>query len=149
MGKLLLMLVLFWAYTGFSQLLLVWIADLPSENGFYLARSAGSWGLVCWVIGIGHFALPLAALLSHRLKRSPARVAAVGAYLVVLHYVDTYWLVVPALDGAGPRPHWLDLAALVALAGACTALVLLRTRRESSVPSGDPRLSRSLGFEDA
>lgn len=148
-GKLFLMLVLFWAYTGFSQLLLVWIADLPSENAFYVDRSRGSWAAVCWVIGVGHFALPLAALLSHRLKRSPARIAAVGAYLVVLHYVDVYWLVMPALDRAGPRPHWLDLAAFVAVAGACATWVRVKTRGESRIPAGDPRLGQSLAFEDA
>ena len=100
-------------------------------------------------MGVGHFALPLAALLSHRFKRSPARVAAAGAYLAVLHYVDVYWLVMPALDRAGPRPHWLDCAAFVAVAGTCTTWVRVRTRRESPIASGDPRLGESLAFEDA
>ena len=148
-GKLLLMLVLFWAYTGFCQLLLIWIADLPNENGWYLARSAGSWSVVATAVGVAHFALPFLALLSWRLKRTPGLVATVAAWLLGAHYLDVYWLVLPALDHAGPRLHWLDLAALVALGGTSLLYGALRARRQPPVPIHDPRLERSLHFENA
>ena len=148
-GKLMLTLVLFWAYTGFCQLLLIWIADLPAENGFYLARSRGSWSVIAAMVGVAHFALPFLALLSFRLKRSPALVATVGVWLLVAHYIDVYWIVLPVLDRTGVRPHWLDLAALVALGGASISYATVRARHQNPVPVHDPRLERSLRFENA
>ncbi len=44
LGKLLLMMVMLWAYFSFSQLLIVWVGDLPHEISFYLPRFATSWG---------------------------------------------------------------------------------------------------------
>ena len=39
-----LMMVMVWAYFSVSQLLIVWIGDLPHEISFYLPRFATSWG---------------------------------------------------------------------------------------------------------
>ena len=37
-GKLMLAFVCFWTYIAFSQLLLIWIADLPDETPFFITR---------------------------------------------------------------------------------------------------------------
>jgi hypothetical protein len=148
-GKLLLVTVMFWAYTGFCQLLLMWIADIPAESVFYDRRSAGGWGRVSAVLGIAHFAVPFLLLLSWRLKRTPFCVAAVGVWLLVAHYVDVFWLVLPAHDTVGPRLDFRDVAALFAIGGACAAYAAFRARNVAALPLNDPRLERSLEFENA
>jgi hypothetical protein len=147
-GKLFIMLVLFWAYIGFCQLLLIWIADLPAENAWYLVRSAGSWSLVSGAVLVFHFALPFAALLSWRLKRSPAFVAFVAVWLLGAHYLDVYWLVFPTLDQAGLRLHWMDFAAWGALTGTCFCAATVLSRRDRPLPVNDPRLAGSLRLEN-
>ena len=58
LGRLMLTAVLFWAYIAFFQLLLIWIANLPREVGFYLRRSQGSFAVVSALLVVGHLALP-------------------------------------------------------------------------------------------
>ena len=49
--------------------------------------------------------------------------------LVVVHVLDVYWLVLPALHAAGARPSWLDVAALLFVGGARTVVVGARVSR--------------------
>ena len=94
----------------------------------------------------GHFLLPFFALLSRELKRRPTALAAVGAWLLVMHFVDVYWIVLPALHPAGARPHWLDAAAVAGIGGAAAAFGIWRARGASIVASGAPEYARSLEF---
>src|SRR5262249_29421806 len=43
LGKLVFAFVVFWAYIGFSQYMLIWYANLPEETVWYRARQTGSW----------------------------------------------------------------------------------------------------------
>ncbi len=121
LGNLLLTFVVFWAYVAFSQLLIIWIADVPGEVGWYVTRLRGSWGWLALAVLLGQFALPFFALLLRSVKRAPDRLMKVGALLLVLHYLDVYWLVLPELHPGGVRLHWLDLAGLCTVGGCVLA----------------------------
>jgi hypothetical protein len=127
-GNLLLTLVLGWAYLGYSQYLIIWIGDLPAEVPFYLTRTRGSWGALSILLVAGHFVLPFLLLLFRRISRSRAALAAVGAWLVFMHFVDVYWLVLPVAHPDGLRLHWLDIAAVLAVTGLATAASVLVRR---------------------
>lgn len=146
LGKLLLAAVLFWAYIAYSQYLIVWIANLPREVVWYVPRTRTSWRWVGVALLAGHFALPALALLSWRLKRRAAALAALGAWVVAMHYLDLYWVVLPALHPEGFRPHWLDLAALFGVGGVATGFGVWRLRSAPAVPVGDPGLEHSLEY---
>ncbi len=146
-GNVMLAMTVFWAYIAFVQMMLIWIADLPEEVTWYATRSHGTWGAVCWYLGIAHFALPFLALLVRKWKRDPRTLAAIGAWLVVAHYVDMYWLIMPTLHPQGARVHWLDLAALLAVAGAAVSFAAWRFAAVPAVPQDDPALADSLSFE--
>jgi len=145
-GRLLFAFVIFWAYQGFAQLLIVWIANLPAEVGFYQRRSGGAWGWVSFALAIAHFVLPFLVLLSRRLKRSPRGLAAVAAWLLFAHYVDIYWLVMPNLTPGRVAVHWLDLAALLAIFGALGLFGLFLFRNRSLVADTDPYFHQSLRY---
>jgi len=146
LGKLMLTFLIFWAYIAFVQLLLIWIADLPQEVQWYVVRTRGGWAVLAGVLVIGHFLLPLFALLMRPLTRRPAALAAIAGWLLLMHYVDVYWLVLPALHGEGVRPHWLDLAAWAGVGGIVFAYALRLLATAPLLPAGDPRLERSLSF---
>jgi len=145
LGRLLLTFVLLWAYIAYSQGLLVWIADLPHEVGFYTARVASRWGGLLVLLACGHFALPFVLLLSRRLKRSGTALAAIGVWLLVMHYVDVFWVVVPALRGATPV-HWLDVPVLAAVLSTSALFVAWRASGTAALPTRDPRLARALEY---
>src|SRR5205823_1121376 len=72
-GKLLLAMVMLYAYFAFSQFLITWAGNLPEEIPFYLRRLHGGWQVVGLLLILFHFALPFVLLLSRQRKREPVR----------------------------------------------------------------------------
>jgi hypothetical protein len=117
------------AYFAFSRFLLVWSADLPEEIPFYLHRVTHGWGWVSLALIALHFALPFFLLLFRRIKKQPQALAAIASLVVAMHFVDMYWLVMPALPEHGIGDVLTAAAATAAvgglwLAGVLTALPL-------------------------
>jgi hypothetical protein len=144
LGTLLLGFVCLWAYCAFSQFLLMWIATLPEEIRWYRARLDGGWRWVAALIALGHFALPFLLLLQRSIKERPRRLAAVCAWLLLMHAVDLYWLVLPALHPGQWYPHWTSLTAFLGVGGLCVAAYLWVQRGGFTVPVRDPFLLHSL-----
>ncbi|MFL6232488.1 MAG: hypothetical protein ACJ76N_05085 [Thermoanaerobaculia bacterium] len=147
-GKLLLTFVAFWAYMAFSQFLLIWYANLPEETSFFARRMAGSWRTAGVILLFGHFLVPFFLLLSRALKRNDTALAAMSAWLLAMHLLDLYWLVMPNLHPAGMVPSLLDAAALIGCCGVFLAAFGGVLRRQALVPLRDPRLPESLTFEN-
>ena len=146
LGQLLLTFIIFWAYIAFAQYLIIWIGDVPHDVSWYVVRSRSSWGLLGLIVGIGQFAIPFALLLSRSLKRRPGFLAALGGWLLAMHLLEVYWLVLPAIDPAGVSVSWLDVAALLMIGGFALAAACWRARKEPALPLGDPYLGRALHY---
>jgi len=145
-GKLLLAFIAFWAYMAFSQYMLIWVGNLPEELQWIVVRSRGVWRPIGILILLGHFVVPFFLLLSRDLKRSPPALAAVAAWVVVIHYVDLYWVVMPAANEAHLGLHWTHLTAFVGIGGLSVAAALLLFRAGRPVPVRDPFLEDSLRY---
>jgi hypothetical protein len=147
-GKFLFAFTAFWAYIAFSQFFLMWYANLPEETTWYRARMEGSWMAVSIFLMVGHFAAPFFYLMGRTVKRKGATLAAGGAWVLVMHFVDLYWQVMPTLHPEGFSPSALDVAALVAVGGCFVAAAGWLMRRQALVPLRDPRIGESLAFEN-
>ncbi|HMC11351.1 MAG TPA: hypothetical protein VKH44_08675, partial [Pirellulaceae bacterium] len=121
LGNLLLAFVMVWAYLSFSQFLLIWAGNLPEEVPWYLRRLQGGWQWFGLALVLFHFVLPFVLLLSADIKRDGRRLAVVACLVLVMRFVDLFWLIVPAgddLDEGGLHLHWLDVPlGLLAVAG--------------------------------
>ncbi|HEX5030618.1 MAG TPA: quinol:cytochrome C oxidoreductase [Candidatus Eisenbacteria bacterium] len=148
-GKLLFAFMVFWTYISFCQFFLIWYANLPEETIWYKARMEGSWMTVSLFLMAGHFVAPFFYLMGRSVKRNGATLAAGGAWLLAMHFVDLYWQVMPTLHPEGVRPSALDVAALLAVGGCFVAAAGWLMRRHALVPLRDPRLAESLAFENA
>jgi hypothetical protein len=147
LGKLMLAFTAFWAYIGFSQFLLVWIANIPEEAPWYGLRIFGSWRPLSIALFFLHFVLPFFTLLSRNLKLQPRRLAVVAVYLLVIHAVDLYWLVWPALTGTeGPTFHWTLVTAFVGVGGISVGFALLQAKNRFTLPVKDPYIAESLRY---
>jgi hypothetical protein len=147
-GKFLFAFTAFWAYIAFSQFFLVWYANLPEETIWFKARLEGSWKALSILLMAGHFGVPFLFLMGRAVKRRGSTLALGGAWLLVMHFVDLYWQVMPTLHPEGIRPSVLDVAAFVAVGGAFVAAASWLLRRQALVPLRDPRLPESLAFEN-
>ncbi|HTP27388.1 MAG TPA: hypothetical protein VMK12_17265, partial [Anaeromyxobacteraceae bacterium] len=148
LGKWLLAFVAFWGYIAFSQYLLMWIANLPDEVPWYFARNKTGFLPVGIFLVVCHFIIPFFLLLSRDLKRNPRALRAMAVWILVVHYIDVYWVMMPALrPSQGVAPRLTDLAAVVGIGAAAVAFVLWRLRGRPAVPVGDPYLEESLRYE--
>ncbi|AKU97702.1 hypothetical protein AKJ09_04366 [Labilithrix luteola] len=152
LGKLMFGFLVFWAYIGFSQFMLIWYAALPEETTFFHNRwDHTPWARVSLVLIVVHFVVPFFWLISRNFKRNLGRLQLGAALLLVMHVVDIYWLVMPnyLLNKPGFSFHWMDAACLLAVGGIYGAFVFFRMTKYPLVPVGDPRLQRSLHFQNA
>lgn len=94
-GKWMLTFIMVWAYFSFSQWLIIWAGNLPTEISFYLKRLNGGWGQVGLFLVIFHFAIPFALLLSRPFKRNIRKLVWLAAWLMIMRYIDLFWIIEP------------------------------------------------------
>jgi hypothetical protein len=142
LGKLLLALVMLWAYFAFSQFLIIWSGNLPEEITYYLRRIYGGWGAVIVAIGILHFAAPFLFLLSRGIKRSPRSLAMIATLIIVMRMVDLLWMLGPAFD----HRKWIvmDVVALIGFGGLWLALFTWQLGKRSLIPINDPQFESTM-----
>jgi hypothetical protein len=145
-GKLMLAFTAFWTYCAFSQFMLIWIANIPEESAWYVVRMRGGWTNVGIFLIAANFFIPFFTLLSRSLKLRPRALGVVAVWLMVVHYVDIYWLVMPALFPDRPHPHVAHFTALLGIGGIALATALWRAKGHYAIPVKDPNLSYSLRY---
>lgn len=150
LGKFMFAFTFFWGYIAFSQYMLYWYANIPEETEFFLHRGTNGWDLPSWVLVFGHFAAPFLLMLSRHAKRTfPAVRQAVAAWILAVHFLDLYWLVMPNVDHHFHFNPLQDIGCWLFVAGVLFAVIFRRLASAPIVPAGDPRLPRSLRFENA
>ena len=110
------------------------------------SRTRGGWNILAGVVLGGHFVLAFLVLLIRDFKRSVAAMASLGALLLVMHYLDVYWIVMPSAPHTGVAGPWLDVGALMVVAGVASVTWSLRRRGEPAVVRGDPLVGASLQY---
>jgi hypothetical protein len=144
LGNLLLTLVMLWAYTAFSQFLLIWAGNLKEEIVWYLPRMAHGWQWIAGFLVACQFGLPFALLLFRKVKDQLRHLAVVGMLILVTCFVNLFWQIVPSSPPDGLAAHWLDLlAALLGMAGiggTWGGVFLGQLKRRPLVPLHDPAL---------
>jgi len=148
LGKLLLAFTMLWAYLSFSQFLIIWSGNLPEEIPWYVKRTTGSWGYVAIALVVGHFFLPFLLLLSQDLKKRPAMLARVAAFIIIMRLVDLIWLVEPQFRPGTAFPiHWLDITVPVGLTGIWMFMFARNLRSRSLMPVNDPYFKEAFAHE--
>ena len=142
LGKLLLALVMLWAYFAFSQYLIIWSGNLPEEISWYLVRTHGVWGGIIITIGILHFAAPFLFLLSRSIKRNPRKLVVVAAVILVMRFVDLLWMLVPAFPDH--NWIWLDVISVLGFGGLWMAFFTWQLGKRSLIPINDPQFESTL-----
>lgn len=148
LGKMLFAFTVFWAYIGFSQYFLIWYGNIPEETVFYAHRTHGAWNGLTHMLVWGHFLVPFFFLMSRNIKRRRPLLIVGSVWMLLMHYADLYWLIMPVLHEHTVHVHALDLMTLVGMGCLFVGTVQYFMGRAPLIPLGDPRLPRSLAFEN-
>jgi hypothetical protein len=144
LGKLLLALVMLWAYFAFSQFLIIWSGNLPEEISWYLPRTRGGWGAIALTVVVLHFALPFLFLLSRSLKRDARKLVIVAAMILVMRLIDLLWMIAPEFTGEHFHISWMDVVAPIAIGGLWLAAFAWQLSKRALIPINDPQYESVL-----
>jgi len=143
-GKFLFGFTVFYAYIAFSQFMLIWYANLPEETIFYLHRSHGSWMTVSMSLLVFKFIVPFLALAPRGAKRNMKNLIWVSVLILVMQYVDIYWLVYPNLDSNQVLFSFWEIGIFIGFLGLFLASIFKFLSKHSVVAVKDPRIQEAL-----
>jgi len=151
LGKLLLALVMLWAYFAFSQFLIIWSGNLPEEIAYYLVRTHAVWGAIIVIVTILHFGAPFLFLLSRDLKRDPHKLVLVAGLVLIMRVIDLLWLFLPAFthEHFSLKHVVYGLVAPVAIGGFWFWFFLWQLGKRSLIPINDPQFESVMEQQHA
>lgn len=156
LGKYLFAFVFFWGYIAFSQYMLLWYANLPETVRWLSRRGAttapnhvNGWSALILILLFCHLLIPFGGLLSRHIKRKAGTLLFWAIWLLVFHYLDLYWLIMPEYGpGFHPLSIAMDISAFVGIGGVFLATIIRLGSHHSLRPTHDPRLAESLAFHN-
>ena len=138
-GNLLLTYVMTWAYVAFTQFLIIWAEDLPTEIVWYLPRVQTSWRWLTLFVFVAQFALPFLLLLARSVKRSHRALGRLAAALLVAQLAFNIYLVLPVVRPDGIAFAWTDPVAIAALLALWLAAWWFNFHDRGDEPAADSR----------
>lgn len=148
LGNLVFTFVMLWAYLAFSQFLIIWAGNLVKEIPWYLTRAEGGWAIVAIVIIFLSFAIPFYLLLMRAIKRRVETLSTLCGALIVVTFVDVYWMIAPSYEKTGPRFYLLDFLLPVGLGGIWVAAFVRQLKGRPLLPLHDPGFAGALEHGD-
>jgi hypothetical protein len=148
-GKLMLALVMVWAYFNLSQFLIIWSGNIPEETPWYIKRMTGGWGAVGLILILFHFVFPFVILLSRDVKRRSKWLAVMAVFILVMRLIDLFYHIGPSpmtSGGHGGAFHlsWMDFAAPIGIGGIWLWYFFGQLAKRPLVPVKDPFLSNAI-----
>ncbi len=146
LAKMMFAFMIFWGYMAFSQYFLIWYGNIPEETIWFLHRWEGSWKIVTLILVFGHFVIPFLIMVTRGAKRNLGALKILAIWLLLMHLVDMYWLVMPTLHKHAVHISWIDFATLIGIGGIFFWVFWNRFMARPVVPVGDPKLKQSIAF---
>lgn len=151
LGKLILALVMVWAYFNFSQFLIIWSGNIPEETGWILTRMKNGWGYIGVGLILFHFAFPFLVLLQQDFKRHSKWIAMLAIFILAIRLVDMFYLIGPSnrivtggLEQGAFRISWLDFVGPFAVGGIWLWWFFGELLKRPLVPAKDPYFEEAI-----
>ena len=128
LGKFTFAFSVFWAYTLFSQYIVIWYGDIPTETFFLVVRGAlidgpggmtlyTPWMIPTWIVPLLVWAIPFTVLMGVKPKKTPAILGTVAFLGLIGMWIERYVLVVPSLEPRHIPFNWIELAVTLGFLG--------------------------------
>ncbi|MFY8202266.1 MAG: hypothetical protein ACOVLE_16435, partial [Pirellula staleyi] len=146
MGKFMFGFVMFWSYIAFSQLVLIWYANIPEETFWYDVRLKDNWQYLSYGLIAFHFAIPFLGLISRHVRRHRTGLLFWSIWILVAHWLDMTFLILPNAGPATTFPLIGHLFGGVGMLCIFAALFILRASGVPLVAMRDPRLPEAMKY---
>ncbi|HIL58202.1 MAG TPA: hypothetical protein EYG39_09885 [Rhodothermales bacterium] len=141
MGKFMFAFVVFWTYIAFSQYMLYWYGNLPEETLWFHKRAFEGYGTVGQALVWFHFVLPFLILLPRFSKRFYPILGVMAGWLLVMHWIDLWWVAMPSIIPAGDHYGAAEAHALLAPAMEGAQTVLTNMQQAPILSDGVPEIA--------
>lgn len=150
LGKMMFAFIVFWAYIGFSQFMLIWYANLPEETIFYRLRSENGWYTWSLILLFGHFVVPFLIMIGRFMKFRKHLMAIMVFYYLIMHFIDHFWLIHPTKGIAHDNAslNWLAVICTLAFIAIFAGLFLRKFRLHAMQPKNDVYYQKSLHYHN-
>jgi hypothetical protein len=143
-GKFTMGFTVFWAYIAFCQFMLIWYANIPEETEFFVLRATEGWMGISMALLVFKFIVPFLALLPRAAKRNHNHMVLICAIILIMEYVDIYWMVYPNFYNNHVTFGFYEIAMLLLFAGIFMLGIMRFFQKNNIVAVKDPRLHEAL-----
>lgn len=146
-GMLLLAFTLLSCYAEFAQYFVVWNANMPEETFWYLIREQGGWWGISMALILCKCFVPFFALLPIHTKTNFKVLVPVCLLIVVAHFADLAFNILPAWHPAKHHEKWmfLHIGCLLFMGGLLGKIFIKKFNAHPPYPQRDPRLLEAMG----
>ncbi|MBS1537453.1 MAG: quinol:cytochrome C oxidoreductase [Bacteroidetes bacterium] len=142
-GKFMFAFTIFWTYIAFSQYFLIWYGNIPEETIYYVKRLQGGWELFGWGSIFLHFIVPFLMLLRQDVKRRLPVMMAGACLLLLAHFIDLCWIVLPVFSKTLIFGYQ-EITAWLFFFGLFTYIVAKQFASNNLIPVNDPYIKESI-----
>src|SRR5690606_40155338 len=103
-----------------------------------------SWIYVTYSLLICRFIIPFIVLLPMGNKRNLRLLRFISIWILAMHFIEMYWIVMPTLHKYGVVLNWMDVTAFIGLGGMFLYLFFSKFSKQAMIPVNDPKLAESL-----
>jgi Ni/Fe-hydrogenase subunit HybB-like protein len=147
-----------WTYLIFSQILVIWYADLPEETPYLIMRMQSvEWGWMFWVLFFLMFFIPFFGLMSRTACNSIWFSRLIAVDVLVGVWLEKYFLIVPSIQENNARaglidassglpgfsPNFYDVSITLGVLGIFLLSFFWFLQRVPAVPISDPLFLRT------
>ena len=115
---------------------------------WFLKRQENGWSTVGYILIFCHWLIPFAGLMSRFTKRRVPLMAFWAVWILVMHWIDLFWLIMPELSPGGVPLRPVDVTLLIGMSGVFIVALGLLAGNRLLIARRDPRLVDSLNFEN-
>lgn len=144
LGKLIFAFSTFWMYIWFSQYLLIWYSNIPEEATYMVHRQEGIWLIFTIVNVVFNWVIPFITLLPAWTKKSEGFLLRVCIIIMVGHWIDLFWMIMPPFMKDAPLVNIWELAPLTSAICGFFYLTFKSLSKHKLIPVRDPMLVESL-----
>jgi hypothetical protein len=141
-GNFLMAFTMFWAYTSFSQLIILWSNNVVETASWYVLRLGTGWNIVAGSLLVFGFFAPFLILFSRWVKRKKLTLSLVAVWAIVVQITNIFWFIVPTFARTGIQITTLDITIFIGIGGLWLWVFAHALAARPIIPLNDPRISQ-------